>query len=156
VISAIGDVPNTEWLAESGLLTDGELAVDSRGRVRPNIVAAGDVAAIETPHGRRRVPLWTSAIEQAKTAARALLLGDDAEPLSFQPYFWTDQFGLSLKACGELPVSGTPGYTERDEAANAALLRWQNVDGTGTAVALNYRIPVPKLRALSRQAPVAS
>lgn len=156
VITAIGDVPNTEWLAGSGLLTDGELAVDSRGRVRPNIVAAGDVAAIDTPHGRRRVPLWTSAIEQAKTAARALLQGDDAEPLAFQPYFWTDQFGLNLKACGELPVSGTPGYSEGDASADAALLRWHNADGTGTAVALNYRIPVPKLRALSRQAPVAS
>ena len=26
------------------------------------------------------------------------------------------------------------------------LLRWDNTDGSGTAAAVNYRIPVPKLR----------
>src|SRR5690606_36565375 len=33
LVSAVGDLPNLEWLAGSGLLTDGELRVDSRGRV---------------------------------------------------------------------------------------------------------------------------
>jgi 3-phenylpropionate/trans-cinnamate dioxygenase ferredoxin reductase component len=37
-----------------------------------------------------------------------------------------------------------------------AVMRWQNADGTGTAVALNYRMPVPKLRALSRKSPAAA
>lgn len=164
VISAIGDVPNSEWLQSSGLLTDGELRVDTRGRLRPNIVAAGDIAAIPArPSGRnpdgashKRLPLWTSAIEQAKVAARALLEGDAAPELDFQQYFWTDQFGLSLKACGDLPVEGAPEYVEGEPGEEPSLLRWQNADGSGTAVALNYRIPIPKLRALSRQAPVAS
>ena len=31
-------------------------------------------------------------------------------------------------------------------------MTWTHADGSGTAAALNYRIPVPKLRALSRQA----
>ncbi len=153
VITAVGDVPNTEWLADSGLLSEGELKVDSRGRLRDNIVAAGDVAAIPTEQGYRRVPLWTSAIEQAKVAAAALLQGDQAPELSFQEYLWTDQFGLSMKACGNLPVEGDPEYIEGVPGVEPALLRWQNADGTGTAVSLNYRIPVPKLRALSRQAP---
>lgn len=154
VITAIGDHPNTEWLADSGLLIDGELVVDSRGRVRDTIVAAGDVAAIPTATGTVRVPLWTSAIEQAKVAAKALLAGDEADELSFQQFFWTDQFGLSLKACGDLPVVGEPSFVDGTPGAEPALLRWQNSDGTGTAVAINYRIPVPKLRALSREAPV--
>lgn len=153
VITTIGDQPNTEWLVESGLLTNGELEVDSRGRLRPHIVAAGDVAAIATVHGNQRVPLWTSAIEQAKVAARTLLLGDDADELNFQHYFWTDQFGLSLKACGDFPVTGEPSYVEGIPGVEPALLRWENADGTGTAVSINYRIPIPKLRALSRQAP---
>lgn len=160
VISAIGDAPNSEWLEDSGLLTDGELRVDSRGRLRSHIVAAGDVAAIPgRPSGRnpegashKRVPLWTSAIEQAKVAARALLEGDSAPELDFQQYFWTDQFGLSLKACGDLPVEGSPQFVEGTPGEEPCLLRWQNADGSGTAVALNYRIPIPKLRALSRQA----
>jgi NADPH-dependent 2,4-dienoyl-CoA reductase/sulfur reductase-like enzyme len=153
VITTIGDQPNTEWWVDSGLMTNGELEVDSRGRLRPHIVAAGDVAAIATVHGNKRVPLWTSAIEQAKVAAKTLLHGDDAPELDFQHYFWTDQFGLSLKACGNFPVVGEPGYVEGTPGEEPALLRWENADGTGTAVSINYRIPIPKLRALSRQAP---
>lgn len=153
VISAIGDIPNTSWLQGSGLLTDGELKVDSRGRIRPNIVAAGDIAAIPNSTGHGRVPFWTSAIEQAKVAARALLEGDDAAELDYQRYFWTDQFGLSLKACGELPVLGSPDYAQGNPGKEPTLLRWQNADGTGTAVSLNHRISIPKLRALSRNVP---
>lgn len=156
VITAIGDVPNTEWLEGSGLLTEGELRVDERGRLAPNVVAAGDVACIPWRDGHARIPLWTSAIEQAKVAARALLLGDDAPALDFQPYFWTDQFGLALKACGLLPVSGEPEHLEGEPGVAPAVMRWQNADGSGTAVAINYRMPVPKLRALSRQSPKAA
>lgn len=156
VITAIGDVPNTDWLEGTGLLTGGELRVDSRGRLAPHVVAAGDVASIPTRHGHARVPLWTSAIDQARIAAQALLLGDAAPELDFQPYFWTDQFGLALKACGPLPVEGEPEYLEGDPGVTPAVMRWQNADGTGTAVSINYRMPVPKLRALSRKSPVAS
>lgn len=153
VITAIGDVPNVEWLEGNDVFVDGELVVDSRGRVCDGVVAAGDVAAIPTVNGHERIPLWTSAIEQAKAAANALLHGDDAPELDFQQYFWTDQFGISLKACGDFPVVGLPGYIEGVPGAEPALLRWQNANGSGTAVSLNYRIPIPKLRALSRQAP---
>jgi 3-phenylpropionate/trans-cinnamate dioxygenase ferredoxin reductase subunit len=154
VISAMGDVPNTEWLASSGLLTNGELRVDSRGRLAPHVVAAGDVAAIPSRNGHVRVPLWTSAIEQAKIAAQALLQGDAAPELDYQQYFWTDLFGLAIKACGTLPVQGEPEYIQGDPATEPCLMRWQNSDGSGTAVSINYRMPIPKLRALSRQAPV--
>ena len=153
VVTAVGDVPNIAWLSDSGLLADGELRVDRRGRVRGDIVAAGDVTAFPTSSGLRRVPLWTSAIEQAKTAAVALLRGDDAAELDFQPYFWTEQFGLNLKACGELPVDGPPEIVEGDPADRRALLRWEHADATATAVALNYRIPVPRLRRLTRPQP---
>jgi 3-phenylpropionate/trans-cinnamate dioxygenase ferredoxin reductase component len=156
VISAIGDVPNTDWLENSGLLIDGELHVDSRGRLAPNVVAAGDVAAIPGEHGHRRVPLWTSAIEQAKIAAQALLFGDAAPELAYEQYFWTDQFGLALKACGPLPVKGEPEYTEGDPGNGPTLMRWRNADGSGTAVSINYRVSILKLRALSRHSPVTA
>ncbi|MEU8247879.1 FAD-dependent oxidoreductase [Nonomuraea sp. NPDC048916] len=152
VVSAVGDVPNTEWLASSGLLTDGALVVDSRGRVRPDIVAAGDVAAFPTPYGIRRVPLWTSAVEQSRAAAVALVRGDEADELDFHPYFWTEQFGISLKASGYLPLDGVPECVDGDLDGGRALLNWPRRDGPGTAVAVNYRIPVPRLRRLSRGA----
>ncbi|MEV0154689.1 FAD-dependent oxidoreductase [Micromonospora sp. NPDC050686] len=151
VVTAVGDIPNTEWLADTGLTSHGVVQVDSRGLVRPEIAAVGDLAAFPTPHGLRRIPLWSSAIEQAKVAAAALVRGDDTPPLQFQPYFWTEQFGLSLKAVGHLPLRGAPTYVEGG-LAGPALMRWSHDDDSGAAVALNYRIPIPRLRRLSQQA----
>ncbi|MBM0236192.1 FAD-dependent oxidoreductase [Micromonospora sp. ATA32] len=151
VVTAVGDVPNTEWLADTGLANRGVVQVDSRGLVRPEIAAVGDLAAFPTPYGLRRIPLWSSAIEQAKVAATALVRGDDTPPLQFRPYFWTEQFGLSLKAVGHLPLDGEPTYVEGGPGG-PALMRWSRDDGSGAAVALNYRIPIPRLRRVSREA----
>ncbi|MCC3293564.1 NAD(P)/FAD-dependent oxidoreductase [Arthrobacter sp. zg-Y411] len=153
VVTAAGDIPNTEWLAGSGLLTGGTLQVDSRGRVRPDIVAAGDVASFPTGRGVARVPLWTSAIDQAKVAAAGLLHGQEAPELAFQPYFWTEAFGLSLKAVGFTPVQGAPGSSSDGPNEDSRLMWWGSPDGAGTAVSVNYRIPVPKLRRLASQGP---
>ena len=155
IVTAIGDEPNIDWLAGSGLLADGSLRVDTRGRLRPEIVAAGDVAFFPTIRGVQRVPLWTSAIDQAKVAAVGLLQGDAAPELNFQPYFWTEGFGLSLKSVGFTPVVGAPDYSEPGQGAESVLLRWENMDGSGTAAAINYRIPIPKLRRLADAGPGA-
>ncbi|MER5688167.1 FAD-dependent oxidoreductase [Streptomyces sp. NPDC002205] len=152
LITAVGDVPNTEWLAGTGLAAKGAIPVDSRGLVRPDVAAVGDLAAFPTPYGLRRLPLWSSAIEQAKVAARALVRGDDAPPLQFQPYFWTEQFGLRLKAVGCLPLEGEPAYVDGGPGGGPALMRWSHDDGTGVAAALNYRIPIPRLRRMTRAA----
>lgn len=152
VLTAAGDIPNTEWLAGSGLPAKGAVPVDSRGLVRPDVAAVGDLAAFPTARGLRRVPLWSSAIEQAKVAARALVRGDEVPPLDFQSYFWTEQFGLSLKAVGHLPAEGAPEYVDGSPGGGPALMRWSHGDGTADAVALNYRIPVPRLRRMTRAA----
>ncbi|NEC51128.1 FAD-dependent oxidoreductase, partial [Actinospica acidiphila] len=152
VLTAAGDVPNTEWLAGSGLPAGGPVPVDARGLVRPDVAAVGDLAAFPTVRGVRRVPLWSSAIEQAKTAARALLRGTEAPPLDFQSYFWTEQFGLSLKAVGDLPVEGPPEYVDGEPGGGPALMRWPGADGAAVAAALDYRIPVPRLRRMTKAA----
>ncbi|MGX4687717.1 NAD(P)/FAD-dependent oxidoreductase [Streptomyces sp. JNUCC 63] len=152
LMTAVGDVPNTEWLADTGLAAKGAVQVDSRGLVRPDIAAVGDLAAFPTPYGLRRIPLWSSAIEQAKVAATTLVRGDEAPPLRFQPYFWTEQFGLSLKAVGHLPLEGEPTYVDGGPGGGPALMRWSRDDGTGAAAALNYRIPIPRLRRMTQAA----
>ncbi|MFI6457821.1 NAD(P)/FAD-dependent oxidoreductase [Streptosporangium amethystogenes] len=152
IMTAVGDVPNTEWLADTGLAAKGAIPVDSRGLVRPDVAAVGDLAAFPTPYGLRRIPLWSSAIEQAKAAARALVHGDDAPPLRFQPYFWTEQFGLSLKAVGYLPLEGEPAYVDGEPGGGPALMRWSHENGTGVAAALNHRVPIPRLRRMSQAA----
>lgn len=149
VITAAGDIPNVEWLADSGLLRDGRLLTDASGVVAPGIVAAGDVATQDTGHGLRRTPLWMSAIEQGRAAARALLgqMAANADP---RPYFWTEQFGLSVKAVGHLPLKGAPVLVDGDPEQRRMLLHWPDAPDGGAAVSVNYRIPVPRLRALGR------
>lgn len=142
VLSAVGDVPNTEWLHGTGLVGDGLLRVDERGMVTPEIAAVGDLAAVPTPYGRRRLPLWSSAIEQAKVAAVALIRGAEAPSLAYQPYFWTEQFGMHLKAVGHLPLSGSPEYVEGGPGG-PALMRWP-----GAVVSVNHRIAIPRMRRL--------
>lgn len=153
VVSAVGDVPNDDWLADSGLLTGGRAVVDSRNRLGPGVVAVGDVAWLATEAGLRRQPLWTSAIAQGKSAAGALLHGAAAEPLSFQPYFWTEQFGLNLRISGIFPPLGIPHVVDGDLEERQVLLRWDGAGLVGTAAAVNFRIPIPKLRRLAAAAP---
>ena len=163
VVSTIGDRPSDDWLAESGLLTDGQLLVDDCGRVCPadplashhheaeNIVAAGDVAWHPAEDGHRRSPLWTSAIEGAKAAARTLLSGEESTPLDYSPYFWTEQFGLNIRVSGQFPIDGEPEVVSHGQARDpdALLLKWDDGENR-SAAAVNYRIPIPRLRKIAQ------
>lgn len=134
VVSAVGEVPNTDWLVGSGLqLHNGCVAVDTRGRAAPGVVAAGDVAVTVTTEGARRLPTWTNAVEQGRAAALALLHGDNAPPYIPSHYFWTEQFGYDLKMVGSLAPLGEP--TDREIEGDGELLTW-----AGTIVALNHPI----------------
>jgi hypothetical protein len=79
--------------------------------------------------------------------AAAALLRPDAPELRFQQYFWTEAFGISLKAIGPTPVVGEGEIVEG--TGEQGVLRWRRSDGSATAVALDYRIPIPKLRRLT-------
>jgi NADPH-dependent 2,4-dienoyl-CoA reductase/sulfur reductase-like enzyme len=145
VVTAVGDQPNVEWLAGSGIPVRGGIVTDSRCRVSDRVVAAGDVVAMPDPAGRpRRTPHWDSALAQARVAADALLLGDAADPYRADPYYWTEAFGLTVKIAGPLPVAGPPEFV-----AGPGLLRWTN-GRRHTIAAINHRISVGKLRRLAR------
>lgn len=150
VITAIGDVPNSEWLEGSGIATiGGAVVIDSVGAAVPDVYAVGDVTAWYEADGRpRRRPHHSHAIDQARVAAHALLGGLGPPPLVHAPYFWTEMFGLDLRICGEIPVGVEPAVLEGSLDAGSALLEWA-VDGEAVAAAaLNYKIPIPKLRKL--------
>jgi 3-phenylpropionate/trans-cinnamate dioxygenase ferredoxin reductase subunit len=149
VVSAVGDIPNTEWLAGSPLAVHGGLLVDSRCRAGADVVAAGDVTAMRGPGGVRRMPHWTNALEQARAAAATLLYGDDAPPYTPSPYYWTEQFGVSLRLCGRTPPRGTLRELETHTDGSPALLSWSDHDDlTTTVAALNHRAPVGRLKRL--------
>jgi 3-phenylpropionate/trans-cinnamate dioxygenase ferredoxin reductase component len=156
VLSAVGCAPNTAWLAGTGLPVKRGVVVDSRGRVSDSIVAAGDVAAFPSAAGHRRTPLWNSALEQARTAALALLLGDSAPPLRPAGYFWTEQFGVTIRACGRLPSNGNPVILNGSPESGELVLQWSDSRGPVASAAVNKRVPLGKLRALAGTAPPAS
>jgi 3-phenylpropionate/trans-cinnamate dioxygenase ferredoxin reductase component len=107
VLVGIGALPNTEWLAGSGVaLDDGVLCdatctvLDQAGSPLPGVVAAGDVARYDSAlFGERiRVEHWTHAAEQADRAAQTLL--GATEPWINAPLFWSDQYGLRIQFAG--------------------------------------------------------
>ncbi|GAA3126728.1 NAD(P)/FAD-dependent oxidoreductase [Streptosporangium carneum] len=151
VVSAVGDLPNVEWLAGSGLGGPEGLLVDDRCRAAPGVVAAGDVVArVSDRTGRpRRSPHWGSAIDQARAAALALLRGDEAPPYRPAPYYWTEQWGLDIKICGRILPGAIPEVLSGSLDERGALVRWTH-DGVPVAAAtVNHRMPVVKLRKLA-------
>ncbi|MFI0409288.1 FAD-dependent oxidoreductase [Actinomadura sp. 3N508] len=135
VVSAVGDVPNT-GVAGSRVLTSRRPGTWRRSRRRTGRGTARCGAARSS---RRR---WPRPLSCAGT--RHL-------PLRFEPYFWTEQFGLGLKAVGRLPVDGAPAFVEGGPGG-PALMRFSHDDGSGVAVALNHRGPIPRLRRVGRAA----
>lgn len=150
VISAVGDVPNVEWLAGSGIATPAGVLTDTRCRVADGVVAAGDVAIVPAAgeDGQpRRTPHWGAAIDQARIAAQALLRGTEADEYVPRPYFWTDQWGLDMKICGS--IGGEPEFIEGSLSSGEAIIRFRDAGRPVAAVSVNRRMPIPKLRRLA-------
>ncbi|WP_205314883.1 NAD(P)/FAD-dependent oxidoreductase [Nonomuraea lactucae] len=149
VVSAVGDLPNIEWLLGSGLSLNGGVHVDAYCRARPNIVAAGDVAVQAGPDGlSRRTPSWTNAVEQARAAAQALLRAENAAPYRPSHYYWTEQFGLDVKMVGPPGSNGTPTISEGSLDRPPALLEWRTSGTAYRVVALNHAIRAAQLKRL--------
>ena len=153
VVSAVGDVPNVEWLAGSGVQLQGGIVVDSRCRVAPDVVAAGDVTVFAGGAGvLTRSPHWTNAVEQARAAVRGLLHGDAAAPYLPSQYCWTEQFGLDVKLVGELDPQGGPTVLDGSLEQGSALLAWPDAVAPRSVLAVNHRTPPVKLKRLLRPA----
>jgi len=103
VVVGIGVVPNTEWLAGTGLdLHDGVACDATCATAIPGVFAAGDVARWENPFygASMRVEHWTHAVEQGIAAAENLLAGEGARPFASVPFFWSDQYGTKIQMAG--------------------------------------------------------
>ncbi|MBA8826085.1 NADPH-dependent 2,4-dienoyl-CoA reductase/sulfur reductase-like enzyme [Saccharopolyspora lacisalsi] len=118
VLVAVGAVPNTGWLAGSGLeLADG-VVCDSRCRAADGIYAVGDVARWwHDDFGRlMRLENRTNATQQALTVAGNVLGEDHA--FTPVPYFWTDQHDVKIQMHGVLAagaaVSVVDGSLDED------------------------------------------
>ncbi len=101
-VLGVGAVPNTILARTAGLDIDNGIAVDGQLRTSDEAIhAAGDCCSFLLPlYGGRRVRLesWRNAQEQGTHAAKAML--GDAAPFDAVPWFWSDQYELSLQVAG--------------------------------------------------------
>jgi 3-phenylpropionate/trans-cinnamate dioxygenase ferredoxin reductase subunit len=148
-IISIGAVPVTALAESAGLTLNNGIAVDIRLRTSdPNIFAAGDCCSFPLAvYGERRVRLeaWRSAQEHGALAARNMLGADEAH--AAVPWFWSDQYGLSLQIAG-LPDEGE--HTVRRDLDDGAFILFHlkhdgrlvaaSGIGPGNAVARDIRL----------------
>ncbi|MEN8581854.1 FAD-dependent oxidoreductase [Burkholderia sp. RS01] len=101
VVIAVGVVPDTALASSAGLeIRNGVLTDASLRTSAPDIFAAGDVANALHPFtgGHHRSEHWANALNGGKVAAKAML-GQEAV-LDAIPYFYTDQFDVSMEYSG--------------------------------------------------------
>ncbi|MEV0590644.1 NAD(P)/FAD-dependent oxidoreductase [Nonomuraea cavernae] len=139
VVVAIGAVPETGWLAGSGLRLDDGLVCDSRCRAAPGVYAAGDVARWhhDTLGTLIRLENRTNATEQAGLVA-SCILGDD-RPYRPVPYFWTDQFDARIHVHGTPSAGAEMTVVDGDPAARRFVALYHR-DATITGV-LGWNMP---------------
>lgn len=107
VIAGIGAMPDVALAQQAGLALDNGVACDATLRTSdPDIYASGDCCSF--PHGlfgnkRIRLEAWRNATDQANAATENMLGG--SKPYIAVPWFWSDQYDLSLQIAG-MPSDG--------------------------------------------------
>jgi 3-phenylpropionate/trans-cinnamate dioxygenase ferredoxin reductase subunit len=105
-VVALGAIPNTDWLAGSGLELQPGVVCDATLAAldAQDVFCAGDVAAWPHPMadgGLIRIEHWTNAAEQGAAAARNLLAAPaERKPYAAVPYFWSDQYDVKIQSVG--------------------------------------------------------
>jgi len=119
-VVGVGVAANTELAAAVGLEVDVGIRVDSGLLTSdPAISAIGDVATFYHPLYDRhvRVEAWQNAEDHARVVATRLR--DGSAVADSVPYFWSDQYDLSLQIVG-LPHLGS-SVVERCRSDGAAI-----------------------------------
>ncbi len=158
VVFGVGSVPLTDWLDGSGIelatpADGGGVLTDAVGRTGTvDVWAIGDVAARPDGAGRpRRTEHWSSAGDQAKLLAKALVGAEPATPQV--PYFWSDQYDIKIQALGH-PAPDDRVHLVKDDGRR--FLAYYSRDGKLTGV-VGAGLPaeVMKLRAkIAAAAPI--
>ncbi len=148
ILVGIGAVPETALAADAGLAIENGIAVDHTLRTSDaDIFAAGDCCSfpLDIYGGRRmRLESWRSAQEHGALAARNML--GAGEPISSVPWFWSDQYELTLQIAG---LSDEGEQTVRRQWDGGTILFHLKADGrlvaasglgVGNAVARDIRV----------------
>ncbi|MFE6026160.1 NAD(P)/FAD-dependent oxidoreductase [Streptomyces niveus] len=147
ILVAIGSLPNTDWLAGSGLRVDDGVVCDEYcqaawGSPRPKtggVYAAGDIARWYNPlfGTSMRIEHRTNAAEQGMAAARNLLAAPGArKPFTPVPYFWSDQYDMKIQAYGYLRGHDEVAVVEGDLTERRFLAAYRSGDRITGALAV--------------------
>jgi 3-phenylpropionate/trans-cinnamate dioxygenase ferredoxin reductase subunit len=148
-IVGIGAIPNTDLAEQAGLAVENGIRVDARMATSdPHIFAAGDCCSfpLDVYAGRRvRLEAWRNAQDQGNLAARNML--GRQEDFVAIPWFWSDQFDLSLQIAGLVEEGVETVRREIGEgafilfhlAADGRLVAASGI-GQGNAVARDIRL----------------
>lgn len=118
VLLGVGVRPNVEWLAGSGLTIVNGVRCDAYGATGiANVVAVGDCASWYEPElgAHHRLEHWTGARERAVIAVSSLLSGGQQKVQGRPPYFWSDQYGITLQLAGR--TTGADSVTVEEGSA---------------------------------------
>lgn len=164
VVVGIGAVPNTDLAAVAGLSIENGIAVDATLQTSdPDIYAAGDCCSFPLCHyGDRRIRLeaWRNAQDQGTLVAGNLLGGGEA--IASVPWFWSDQYDLTLQIAGLADGAATTVRRELTDDAfilfhldNTGRLLAASGIGPGNAVARDIRLAEMLIAARKRPDPQA-
>jgi 3-phenylpropionate/trans-cinnamate dioxygenase ferredoxin reductase component len=99
VIAGVGAVPETGLAEAAGLVVQNGIVVDGDFRTSaPDVFAAGDCCNFDWRGQRVRLESWKAAQDQGEHIALAIL--GKSVPYNKVPWFWSDQYDLSLQVAG--------------------------------------------------------
>jgi NADPH-dependent 2,4-dienoyl-CoA reductase/sulfur reductase-like enzyme len=132
IVAGLGVTPRVDFLEGTGLVKNGAVAVNEHLRsADPDVYAAGDIASYPSDGQQVRIEHWAVAEAQGQHAAKAMLGAE--EPYREVPFFWTLQFGNSLKYVGYAP--GFDAVVYRGEVKEGAFTAGYYKDGKLLAAA---------------------
>ncbi|KAJ3176518.1 hypothetical protein HDU87_005212 [Geranomyces variabilis] len=159
VLVAVGAIPATQNLKSSSLLNDdGSISVNKFLHVdsRPEVYVCGDVAKFPVSESKTvRVEHWNVARNTARLAAKNIALAAAAteagtpassilEPFTKVPYFWSVQYGKSIRYAGALPFDDVyvDGDIESKKGEDTSFAAYYGLKGKVVAVASLNKDPV--------------
>ncbi|XP_068680772.1 apoptosis-inducing factor 3-like isoform X2 [Montipora foliosa] len=102
-VQGVGVIPSTDFLKNSGvpLSSRGDVIVDKYMKACEGVFAAGDIAhfPLKMLNGDKvSIGHWQISHKHGLTAARNML--GQKEEINTIPFFWTSQYGKSIRYCG--------------------------------------------------------
>ena len=138
VVIGIGALPRIGLALGAGLTVNDGVVVDEHLRTSdPDVFAAGDVACAWNPavNARVRVEHWSNALHQGPVAAKNML--GIVTPYDRLPYFFSDQYDLSMEYNGYAPTWDQV-VLRGDPTGGKFLAFW--LDGGRVAAGMNVNI----------------